>query len=296
MDTVMDQELPRPTTYEQTTHVVKGKRTKRTRPQSPFMAASSSSASMSGDDPNYDNTADVALSPAASAQSSDGGATEEEQDLANCLILLAQGSSKEPPPVGDTGEDDDTKLLLGQRLAEPATTTTTATATGKYVYECKTCNRSFPSFQALGGHRASHKKAKLVAVGSGVGEEERQVGCLALQVYKHSSDSPSPYYGSNAAKSRVHECSICGAEFSSGQALGGHKRRHRAAMAAAGESVVPPESKKQRSSALSLDLNLPAPEEDYPSSPRSFTFAGKQTLVFAATPLAAMRPMVDCHY
>ncbi|PWS22253.1 hypothetical protein DKP78_19350, partial [Enterococcus faecium] len=29
---------------------------------------------------------------------------------------------------------------------------------GYYVYECKTCSRTFPSFQALGGHRASHKK------------------------------------------------------------------------------------------------------------------------------------------
>ena len=25
------------------------------------------------------------------------------------------------------------------------------------VFVCKTCNRVFPSFQALGGHRASHK-------------------------------------------------------------------------------------------------------------------------------------------
>ena len=29
------------------------------------------------------------------------------------------------------------------------------------VFECKTCNRQFPSFQALGGHRASHKKPRL---------------------------------------------------------------------------------------------------------------------------------------
>ncbi|KAL0413999.1 UNVERIFIED_CONTAM: Zinc finger protein ZAT12 [Sesamum radiatum] len=31
------------------------------------------------------------------------------------------------------------------------------------VFTCKTCNRQFPSFQALGGHRASHKKPRLMA-------------------------------------------------------------------------------------------------------------------------------------
>ncbi|KAK1398546.1 Zinc finger protein ZAT11 [Heracleum sosnowskyi] len=72
------------------------------------------------------------------------------------------------------------------------------------VYECKTCNRQFPSFQALGGHRASHKKPKLMA------------GDL-LQV---------------PVKPKSHECSICGAEFALGQALGGHMRRHRAEMEA----------------------------------------------------------------
>ncbi|KAG4913330.1 hypothetical protein JHK82_053912 [Glycine max] len=33
------------------------------------------------------------------------------------------------------------------------------------VFECKTCNRKFTSFQALGGHRASHKSLS----GSGTG-------------------------------------------------------------------------------------------------------------------------------
>ncbi|WVZ08538.1 hypothetical protein V8G54_021884 [Vigna mungo] len=65
------------------------------------------------------------------------------------------------------------------------------------VFECKTCNRQFPSFQALGGHRASHKKPRLMP------------------------DSPP--------KPKTHECSICGLEFAIGQALGGHMRRHRAA-------------------------------------------------------------------
>ncbi|CAK7325635.1 unnamed protein product [Dovyalis caffra] len=73
------------------------------------------------------------------------------------------------------------------------------------VFECKTCNRQFPSFQALGGHRASHKKPRLMG---GEGSFETQ----------------SP------AKPKTHECSICGLEFAIGQALGGHMRRHRAAL------------------------------------------------------------------
>jgi hypothetical protein len=68
------------------------------------------------------------------------------------------------------------------------------------VFVCKTCNRAFPSFQALGGHRASHKKPRLDGEG----------GDLSL------------------AKPKLHGCSICGLEFAIGQALGGHMRRHRA--------------------------------------------------------------------
>nr|CAB3501220.1 unnamed protein product [Digitaria exilis] len=77
-----------------------------------------------------------------------------------------------------------------------------SSAAAERVFECKTCNRQFPSFQALGGHRASHKKPRL-ADGGGAAE-------------------PPP-------KPKVHGCSICGLEFAIGQALGGHMRRHRAA-------------------------------------------------------------------
>ncbi|KAK8515748.1 hypothetical protein V6N13_139281 [Hibiscus sabdariffa] len=66
------------------------------------------------------------------------------------------------------------------------------------VFACKTCDKRFSSFQALGGHRASHKKPRL------------------------TQDMPlSP------KKPTTHQCSICGLEFPIGQALGGHMRRHR---------------------------------------------------------------------
>ncbi|WOH02217.1 hypothetical protein DCAR_0521606 [Daucus carota subsp. sativus] len=107
---------------------------------------------------------------------------EDEQTMANCLMLLSQ--------FGKSQSD----LISAGR-----------------VYECKTCNRQFPSFQALGGHRASHKKPKLMA------------GDLLQQVPE---------------KPKTHECSICGAEFAFGQALGGHMRRHRAEMEANSTSTT----------------------------------------------------------
>lgn len=73
------------------------------------------------------------------------------------------------------------------------------------VFECKTCNRQFSSFQALGGHRASHKKSRLMEMNS------VDDGGICT----------------TTTKAKTHECSICGLEFSIGQALGGHMRRHR---------------------------------------------------------------------
>ena len=119
------------------------------------------------------------------------------------------------------------------------------------VFVCKTCNRTFPSFQALGGHRASHKKPRLDGDGD-----------------------PS------LAKPKLHGCSICGLEFAIGQALGGHMRRHRAADQADGASPglglglslgsgigIGPEDdggkKAAPSAELALDLNaVPELEEE----------------------------------
>ncbi|CAN6301346.1 unnamed protein product [Urochloa humidicola] len=112
------------------------------------------------------------------------------------------------------------------------------------VFECKTCNRTFPSFQALGGHRASHKKPRL---GDGDGAAA-------------AAEPPKP---------KVHGCSICGLEFAIGQALGGHMRRHRAAEADAGGSNaglgsgLGPKDGGKKAADLVLDLNaVPEMEEE----------------------------------
>nr|BAA21923.1 ZPT2-14 [Petunia x hybrida] len=105
------------------------------------------------------------------------------------------------------------------------------------VFECKTCNRQFSSFQALGGHRASHKKPRLM-------------GELNFQL---PTSPPKP---------KTHECSICGLEFPIGQALGGHMRRHRAVMNENNLQVTPVVKKSNSRRVLCLDLNLTPLEND----------------------------------
>ncbi|XP_071732853.1 zinc finger protein ZAT11-like [Rutidosis leptorrhynchoides] len=114
------------------------------------------------------------------------------------------------------------------------------------VFECKTCNRQFRSFQALGGHRTSHKKPRVNNEGD----------------LKH---------GTNLVpmKPKSHECSICGLEFALGQALGGHMRRHRGTTMNENQPMQKVDSSfddmvKKVSSrrVFSLDLNLTPLEND----------------------------------
>ncbi|XP_008807730.1 zinc finger protein ZAT12 [Phoenix dactylifera] len=135
-----------------------------------------------------------------------GGDRVESIDMANVLMLLARGGEE----MGHLTRDSPGR-----------------------VFECKTCNRQFPSFQALGGHRASHKKPRLMGDGHGQAQ-------------------------SALAKPRVHECSICGLEFAIGQALGGHMRRHRAATEGFRPGLAEKEPDGKRM--LWLDLNLPPTE------------------------------------
>ncbi|PKU61960.1 Zinc finger protein ZAT5 [Dendrobium catenatum] len=66
----------------------------------------------------------------------------------------------------------------------------------------------------------------------------------------------------NGKAARVHECVICSAVFSSGQALGGHMRQHR--QTSLPEPVEAKEETKneKKNIVMSLDLNLPASKDD----------------------------------
>lgn len=262
------------------TFLLKGKRTKRPKPFSPFaltMATASSSSSQDGGGEHDGGFCDLGLSCGGGGENFTASpcnsgeltqSTVEEEDMANCLILLAQGSNQSQrsslPPLHNSKSITD-------------------------VYECKTCNRRFPSFQALGGHRASHKKPKSTSDEQKPPVENSPFNkfdntSLSLQITSSRNSSSPPIN-----KPRVHECSICGAEFTSGQALGGHMRRHRPLPVATSKNGDSHEVKKRRLELLGLDLNLPAPEDETPESQYSFA-AKDQVLVFATS------PMVDCHF
>ncbi|KAL6845778.1 hypothetical protein ACP4OV_024353 [Aristida adscensionis] len=112
-------------------------------------------------------------------------------------------------------------------------------------YECPTCHKSFPSHQALGGHMASHVKVRHGARhndhaamaqaahnvlahqgqggGGGGGGIDVIAGAGAGQQVVHDVQPPAP------AEEQIpvpHVCNECQQSFGSGQALGGHKRKH----------------------------------------------------------------------
>ncbi|XP_058081578.1 uncharacterized protein LOC131229599 [Magnolia sinica] len=142
----------------------------------------------------------------------------------------------------------------------------------KSRYECSTCNKTFNSYQALGGHRASHKRVK---------------GCCAPKTerseksFKVDISPPHPADGNKLKPRRIehtikgeacygvkklkgHECPICFKVFSSGQALGGHKRSHfvgnTESRATACQTIVIQHQVPENP--ILLDLNLPAPIEE----------------------------------
>ncbi|KAI3995956.1 hypothetical protein MKX01_004111 [Papaver californicum] len=112
-------------------------------------------------------------------------------NMATCLMLLSRS--------GGGDQIDYRPDIQAQTISR---------STRIRVFECGTCHRQFPSFQALGGHRASHKKPRLA-------EQVSSDGLSSQQQVK---------------KPKIHACSICGLEFAIGQALGGHMRKHRAAI------------------------------------------------------------------
>ncbi|KAG2655111.1 zinc finger protein ZAT5-like [Panicum virgatum] len=290
--------------------------------------------------------------PASSASSSESTTTEEE-DMAHCLILLAQGAAggsgsgvavdSKPSPSPPAAQQQAPQpsppaaapppLVKSERYTSrkytEAATTVDGVKAGFYVYECKTCNKCFPTFQALGGHRASHKKPRLAGADDEIAINVVTASKTAIKQQQRppmATASPPPALqppqmdvavfpdvttalslnsvaAIRSSKLRVHECSICGAEFASGQALGGHMRRHRPLNAPerAVTAIAGTDTKKEGSASinLELDLNLPAPSdgEAVVSLPAAVVLGlGPLSDGKKAGLMLTASALVDCHY
>ncbi|ESQ45541.1 hypothetical protein EUTSA_v10010909mg [Eutrema salsugineum] len=123
----------------------------------------------------------------------------EEEYLALCLLMLARGSSDDDhhhhspplPPPSDHHHRD---------------------------YKCSVCGKSFPSYQALGGHKTSHRKP----VSNNNNSNDEGNNNSNGSVINNGNISN----GLVGQSGKTHKCSICFKSFPSGQALGGHKRCH----------------------------------------------------------------------
>ncbi|XP_002889340.2 uncharacterized protein LOC9325404 [Arabidopsis lyrata subsp. lyrata] len=138
----------------------------------------------------------------------------EDEELANCLVLLSNSGDAHGDHHKQHGHGK-AKTVKKQKTAQ--------------VFQCKACKKVFTSHQALGGHRASHKKVKGCFASQDKEEEEEEE-------YKEDDDEDEDEDEEEEEdkstahiarkRSNAHECTICHRVFSSGQALGGHKRCH----------------------------------------------------------------------
>ncbi|EOA27431.1 hypothetical protein CARUB_v10023569mg [Capsella rubella] len=192
---------------------------------------------------------ELATEPEHHSSASD---TTTEQDLAFCLIMLSRDKWKQHKKKTKQSVEEEEEYETDHECGEDYKSSKNRGGRGRF--KCDTCGKVFKSYQALGGHRASHKKNKACTT------KTEQV--------------KTEYVHGVAEKKKAHECPICFRVFTSGQALGGHKRSHGSSIGAGRLSVnqivlinQEEEEEEEDEEEVSMkqrmiDLNLPAPNEE----------------------------------
>ncbi|URE04724.1 ubiquitin-conjugating enzyme [Musa troglodytarum] len=135
------------------------------------------------------------------------GITAEEEGTQTKQLQLTQSDHNDdelPPRVQNINSGDD---LTSSYRRTKRTKVESATSDHGRRYACSVCSKTFSSHQALGGHIANHNKMKSNPEEAAV---ENQGGSTAIA-------KPA---------TAEHRCKTCNDVFTSGQALGGHQRRH----------------------------------------------------------------------
>ncbi|KAM6598416.1 hypothetical protein CsatA_018025 [Cannabis sativa] len=96
----------------------------------------------------------------------------------------------------------------------------------KSVFKCGTCRKEFSSYQALGGHKANHKKIKKYNHMDDEFENDQDKYGEDEDVVEEEDEENSTTVEEESKMKKVFHCSLCPRVFNSGQALGGHKKVH----------------------------------------------------------------------
>ncbi|KAL1207386.1 Zinc finger protein ZAT4 [Cardamine amara subsp. amara] len=167
--------------------------------------------------------------------------TTTEEDLAFCLIMLSRDKWKQQKKKATKQSIEEEEEDERDHECEDY-----KSSKNRGRFKCETCGKIFKSYQALGGHRASHKKNKTCTTKTEQVKTE----------YEHGVTE----------KKKIHECPICFRVFSSGQALGGHKRSHGrggGGLSSVNQIVrIDKEEEEVLVKQRMIDLNLPAPTEE----------------------------------
>ncbi|KAF8664150.1 hypothetical protein HU200_054898 [Digitaria exilis] len=189
------------------------------------------------------------------------GFEKEPEDVALCLLMLSHdtgGLWSAPPPVKEAKpfdsakkkraslprsgfayhSDDDSgdakikgRVPKGRKRSSPKQQLDgVGVAPKRTRYECPGCGKVFTSYQALGGHRASHKRintscsAPKIAAAAPEPSTETYTASFSTMSPSASPDSVAIGFGNNP---NAHQAAAVEKfERSSAQALGGHKRTH----------------------------------------------------------------------
>ncbi|KAM0862800.1 hypothetical protein ACQ4PT_045022 [Festuca glaucescens] len=181
----------------------------------------------------------------------------EEENLALCLLMLSRSGGN-------------------HRVQAPQPSLPSSPVLPAAEFRCSVCGKSFGSYQALGGHKTSHRVKQPATPADAAAPLVAPVAAAVVAPAEPATSSTAAS-SDGTTTSRVHRCSICQKEFPTGQALGGHKRKHYdggvtataassntelLAVAAAAESEVGSTGANASSAArAAFDLNIPAVPE-----------------------------------
>lgn len=132
----------------------------------------------------------AAVSPATGATTDDNQPTATNTTPATASATVDAKKRQETSP--------DTPLLLAHSNS----------------HKCNVCGKVFSSYQALGGHKTSHRPKLPIPT---ISDHSNPGSSATTDFNRISALNPS---------GRLHKCSECNMIFPTGQALGGHKRKH----------------------------------------------------------------------